>query len=92
MNHIIVVFKYDPPSESGYAYTVYTLPYLGNYVSCDFRRAKLLANETQGGGEGYEVELRQWRAYYFASDGGDGFHCKDGHLKFIVLPAPRRGG
>ncbi|PON71393.1 Cupredoxin [Trema orientale] len=83
-----LVFKYDPPSNSSFAYGVYLLENLGSYLSCNFTSAELLANSTQGVGDGFEVSLSQWRPYYFASYGDDGYHCDDGHMKFFAVPWP----
>lgn len=82
------MFKYDPPSDNGFAYGVYLLPNLASYISCNFTSAQLLANATQGIGDGFEVSLSQWRPYYFASYGDDGHHCDDGHMKFFSVPWP----
>ncbi|KAF3453622.1 hypothetical protein FNV43_RR04063 [Rhamnella rubrinervis] len=83
-----LVFKYDPPSNSTSAYNIYLLPYLLSFTECDLSNAELLANSTQGGGKGFEVVLDQWRPYYFASGGDDGYHCKDGLMKFFAVPWP----
>ncbi|PON36876.1 Cupredoxin [Parasponia andersonii] len=85
-----MVFKYNPPRNNASAYTVYLLPNLWSYITCDFRKAKLLANPKQGGGQsGFVVELNQWRPYYFASNGDNGNHCDDGLMKFFAVPWPR---
>ncbi|KAL5777854.1 hypothetical protein ACOSP7_010780 [Xanthoceras sorbifolium] len=83
-----LVFKYDPPSESSSAVDLYWMPDLYSYMTCDFSRAKLLADATQGSGEGFTVAMNQWRPYYFASGQGDGLYCKDG-MKFFAVPWPR---
>ena len=78
---IFSVFKYKP------THNVYSLPNLGSFIKCDFRGAKLLASATQGGGGGYEFTLQTlWRPLYFASDVGT--DCKDGLMKFFVVPLP----
>ncbi|GMY28594.1 blue copper protein 1a-like [Fagus crenata] len=84
-----LVFKYVPPSDTSFAPSVYLLPDLWSYIRCDFKRAKLLANPTQGSGEGFEFVLNQWRPYYFASSGHNGFHCSAGLMKFFAVPWPR---
>ncbi|KAB1220391.1 hypothetical protein CJ030_MR3G009851 [Morella rubra] len=85
-----LVFKYAPPSDSSsHAYSVYVLPDLWSYITCDFRRAKLLANERQGSGEGFVVVLNMWRPYYFASGGQNGALCSEGLMKFFAVPLPR---
>ncbi|KAI5354554.1 hypothetical protein PRUPE_1G441800 [Prunus persica] len=80
-----LVFKYE--NDSGYS--VYQLPNLWSYIKCDFSKAKLLASETQGTGEGFKVELTEWRPSYFASSGKDGKNCKDGLMKLFAVPLPR---
>ncbi|KAK9946581.1 hypothetical protein M0R45_012038 [Rubus argutus] len=84
-----LVFKYDPPSANNPGYSVYLLPNFWSYVTCDFSKAKLLAGANQGGGEGFKVELNQWRPYYFASGDKDGYNCKDGLMKLFAVPLPR---
>lgn len=81
------VFKYDPPSNSSSDYSIYLLPYLWSFAECDLSNAELLANATQGGGNGFEVNLDQWRPYYFASGGN---LCKDGLMKFYAVPWPQQ--
>lgn len=83
------VFKYDPPSNSTSAYSVYLLPYLWSFTECDLSNAELLANTTQGGGNGFEVVLDQWKPYYFTSGGDDSNYCKVGLMKFYAVPWPR---
>ncbi|KAK9911462.1 hypothetical protein M0R45_035370 [Rubus argutus] len=83
-----LVFKYDPPSKTNSGYSVYLLPNFGSYMTCDFSKAKILASETGGDGEGFKVELNQWRPYYFASGNEDGYNCKDGLMKFFAVPLP----
>ncbi|GMN18824.1 hypothetical protein TIFTF001_045077 [Ficus carica] len=70
-------------------YSVYLLPNLHSYITCDFSDAKQLADPKLGGGLGFVVELNQWRPYYFASNGGNGRHCDDGLMKFFAVPGPR---
>ncbi|KAJ4701811.1 Plastocyanin-like domain protein [Melia azedarach] len=83
-----LVFKYEPPSNDSSPLDVYLLPNLYSYLTCDFTRAKLVADPNQGGGEGFAVVLNQWRPYYFASSQGYGAYCKNG-MKFFVVPFPR---
>ncbi|XWS14654.1 hypothetical protein CRYUN_Cryun35bG0027800 [Craigia yunnanensis] len=78
-----LVFKY----ENTPAHSVYLLPNLWSYLTCDFSKAKLLANPTQGKGDGFTFVLNQWRVFYFAS--AEGNDCKDGLMKLIVVPWPR---
>ncbi|KAH7840213.1 hypothetical protein Vadar_014204 [Vaccinium darrowii] len=85
-----LVFKYDPPSETTPPHNVYLLPNLGSFIKCDFKGAKLLANATQGSGSGFEYTLmKMWRPLYFASSEGNGADCKEGMMKFFVVPLPR---
>ncbi|KAK3231468.1 hypothetical protein Dsin_003349 [Dipteronia sinensis] len=83
-----LVFKYQPPSESSSAVDLYWMPDLYSYMTCDFSRATLLADATQGSGAGFTVALDQWRPYYFASGPSNGLNCKDG-MKFFAVPWPR---
>ena len=83
------VFKYPSPKNARSVYSVYLLPNLWSYVTCDFSQAKLLADHKQGGGQGFAVALNQWQPFYFASNGGSGRHCKDGLMKFAAVPLPR---
>ncbi|GLT57901.1 hypothetical protein SLA2020_308380 [Shorea laevis] len=76
-----LVFKYEPP------HNVYLLPNLWSYLTCDFSKAKLLANPKQGRKDGFAVVINQWRPYYFASGQGD--DCKIGMMKFVAVPWPR---
>ncbi|PSS31398.1 Early nodulin-55-2 like [Actinidia chinensis var. chinensis] len=87
-----LVFKYEPPSETTPPHNVYLLPNLWSYANCDFSGANLLADAAEGGGNGFEFTLtRPWRPQYFASSGGaDAADCKDGLMKFFVVPLPRR--
>jgi len=85
------VFKYDPPSDTNtHPHSVYLLPNLWSFLKCDLSRAKLVASETQGGGDGFEFVLKSWQPHYFACGGGAGFHCNNGTMKFFVMPMFRR--
>ncbi|KAK8683841.1 hypothetical protein V6N13_039887 [Hibiscus sabdariffa] len=79
----MAVFKYDNAT----AHSVYMLPNLWSYLVCDFSQAKLLSNPAEGGGDGFEFVLNQWRVFYFAS--GEGNDCEDGLMKLVVVPWPR---
>ncbi|KAK0577470.1 hypothetical protein LWI29_033358 [Acer saccharum] len=83
-----LVFKYGAPSKSSSAVDVYLMPDLYSYMTCDFRRAKLLAGARQGSGVGFTVALNQWRPYYFACSQSHGLYCKRG-MKFFAVPSPR---
>lgn len=86
--NIVAVFKYDPPSDPQFAYSIYLLQNMASYISCDFSGAQLLANATEGAGDGFEVELSEWSPYYLASYGDDGSHCNDGLMKVMAVPWP----
>ncbi|XP_059635591.1 uncharacterized protein LOC132277759 [Cornus florida] len=89
--HWRYVFKYDPPSENSPPHTVYLLPNMGSFINCDFRSAQLLANVTQGSGDGFGFVLtNNWRPLYFACGEEDGKNCKEGLMKFFAVPLPRR--
>ncbi|XP_023007478.1 extensin-like isoform X3 [Cucurbita maxima] len=86
----ILVFKYDRPNSSTPPHNVYLLPNMQSFNKCDFRRAKLVANLTQGSGNGFNFVLKQQKAYYFACGEGIGFHCNIGSMKFSITPQSRR--
>ncbi|XWS39983.1 hypothetical protein CRYUN_Cryun18bG0101200 [Craigia yunnanensis] len=81
-----LVFKYDPPSNTTFPHSVYLFPDLWTYLNCDLKRAKMIANATQGGGDGFEFVLERWKPYYFACGERNGFHCKVGGMRFMVVP------
>ncbi|KAA8528570.1 hypothetical protein F0562_035925 [Nyssa sinensis] len=87
-----LVFKYDPPSDATPPHTVYLLPNLWSFMRCDFSRAQLLANTTQGSGDGFEFVLSNWRPLYFACGEDNGINCKEGMMKFFVVPLRRLQG
>ncbi|KAI9180389.1 hypothetical protein LWI28_004301 [Acer negundo] len=62
---LLVMFKYDPPSQPLFHHSVYLLPNMCSYMACDLSRAKLIANTTQGDGEGFKFVLKRWQPYYF---------------------------
>nr|XP_043638583.1 uncharacterized protein LOC122609700 [Erigeron canadensis] len=81
-----LVFKYDPPSENNtHPHSVYLLPNLWSFITCDLRWAKQVAKTNQGAGEGFEFVLNKWKPYYFACGESNGFHCKNG-MKFFAMP------
>ena len=87
---LITVFKYDPPTPNTYPHSVYLLPNLQSFIKCDLRNAIKLGNATQGAGEGFEFVLkRPWQPHYFACGEHDGIHCKNGTMKFFVMPIYR---
>ncbi|KAH1030783.1 hypothetical protein J1N35_042957 [Gossypium stocksii] len=85
-----LVFKYDPPSNTTFPHSVYLLPHLKSFLNCDLRKAKMIANPTQGSGNGFEFVLKKWKPYYFACGERNGFHCKVGLMKFAVVSPLRR--
>ncbi|KAI9181705.1 hypothetical protein LWI28_017700 [Acer negundo] len=86
----VLVFKYDPPSKSPFKHSVYLLPNMWSYLTCDLSKAKLIATTTQGSGEGFKFVLKKWKPYYFACGEHEGIHCRDGGMKFFVMPMLRR--
>ncbi|KAL4319663.1 hypothetical protein GQ457_18G016600 [Hibiscus cannabinus] len=78
-----LLIHYDPPSSTNFPHSVYLFPDLLSYLNCNFKRAKMIANPTQGGGNGFKFVLKRWRAYYFAC--GE----RDGGMRFTVVPLYR---
>ncbi|KAH9695707.1 Phytocyanin domain-containing protein [Citrus sinensis] len=72
----VLVFKYDAPNDTVFPHSVYQLPNLWSYLRCDLSRAKMIAN--------------RWLPYYFACGEHGGLHCREGRMKFMVLPLLRR--
>lgn len=83
------VFKYDPPNGTTFPHSVYMLPNMWSFLKCDLRKAKQVATVAQGGGKGFEFVLKNWWPHYFACGEHDGLHCKDGVMKFLVMPLLR---
>ncbi|GMI88218.1 hypothetical protein HRI_002491100 [Hibiscus trionum] len=81
-----LVFKYDPPSNGTFPHSVYLFPDRWSYLNCNLKRAKMIANATQGGDDGFEFVLNKWIPYYFACGEHNGIHCKIGGMKFMVVP------
>ncbi|KAI3465392.1 hypothetical protein Pfo_022055 [Paulownia fortunei] len=84
-----LVFKYAPPSSQSRPHSVYLLPNLYSFVTCDFSQGKLLSNPSEADGNGFLYVLNQWRPHYFASGEGNGNDCKEGMMKFFAIPLPR---
>ncbi|GAU36148.1 hypothetical protein TSUD_316770 [Trifolium subterraneum] len=84
-----LVFKYPPKGNSKVVPSVYLLPNMWSYMTCEFRGAKLLGSEFQGAGEGLKIELNEMKPYYFASDEGNAYDCIAGLTKFIAVPSTR---
>ncbi|XP_028757683.1 uncharacterized protein LOC114716790 [Neltuma alba] len=81
-----LVFKYPPPAKWSAAPSVYLMPDLWSFVTCDFKEAKLVGRPTEGSGEGFEFQLNRWQPYYFASADGSGYDCIAGLTKFVATP------
>ncbi|KAJ3695861.1 hypothetical protein LUZ60_001238 [Juncus effusus] len=81
-----LVFKYDPPSNTTHAHSVYLMRSLKSYTACNLKTAIMVANITQGGGSGFEFVLKKRKHHYFVCGERDGLHCTIGNMKFIVLP------
>ncbi|KAK1358803.1 Phytocyanin domain-containing protein [Heracleum sosnowskyi] len=86
-----LVFKYDPPSNTTYPHSVYQLRNYRSFMNCDLRKAKRLASVTQGAGIGFELVLKNKKPYYLSCGEHNGIHCKDGLMKFLVIPLIRWG-
>ncbi|EEF40485.1 uncharacterized protein LOC8283277 [Ricinus communis] len=86
-----LVFKYDLPKDnSTHPHSVYLLPDLWSFLTCNLTEAVMIADGSQGGGNGFEFVLNKWQPYFFACGGGEGIHCNLGKMKFYVLPLLRR--
>ncbi|XP_058781207.1 uncharacterized protein LOC131655340 [Vicia villosa] len=84
-----LVFKFPPRGNSTIVPSVYLLPNMWSYMTCEFRGAKLLGSAVQGVGEGLKIELNQLKPYYFASAEGNAYDCIAGLTKFIAVPSTR---
>ncbi|KAK3195703.1 hypothetical protein Dsin_027013 [Dipteronia sinensis] len=73
-----------------FKHSVYLLPNMWSYLTCDLSKAKLIATPTQGSGQGFKFVLKKWKPYYFACAEHEGIHCRDGGMKFFVMPMLRR--
>jgi hypothetical protein len=83
------VFKYDPPTDNTtIPHNVYLLPNHWSFLNCNFTGAQILADVTQGGGDGFAFVLKEWKPHYFACGVHDGAHCSFGQMKFFVVPCP----
>ncbi|KAI3451787.1 hypothetical protein Pfo_008452 [Paulownia fortunei] len=85
----ISIFKYAPPSNESRPHSVYLLPNLYSFVTCDISQGRLLSNPSEADGNGFLYVLNQWRPHYFASGEGNGNDCKEGMMKFFAIPLPR---
>jgi hypothetical protein len=87
---IVAVFKYDPPVDNNsIPHSVYLLQNYESFEKCNLKGAKLLADVTKGGGDGFEFVLEKCEPHYFACGVHEGAHCKFGQMKFAVVPLPR---
>ncbi|KAG4917394.1 hypothetical protein JHK85_055675 [Glycine max] len=84
--HCNNVFKYDAPNATSFPHSVYMFKSFGSFLKCDIKKAKMLANPTQGSGEGFKFVLKKWQPHYFACGERNGFHCNNGTMKFAVMP------
>ncbi|CAL1389404.1 unnamed protein product [Linum trigynum] len=86
-----LVFKYEMPADnSSRPHSVYQLPDLRSFLRCDVSKGKMLANWTDGAGEGFEFVMDKWQPYFFACGEANGIHCNIGKMKFFVIPFLRR--
>ncbi|KAL5982396.1 hypothetical protein ACLOJK_016467 [Asimina triloba] len=81
-----LVFKYDPPNTAKHPHNVLLLKNRKSYRSCDVQNARIVADETQGGGSGFEFVLGDRKRYFFACGMKNGVHCMFGNMKFYVSP------
>ncbi|OIW10171.1 hypothetical protein TanjilG_27922 [Lupinus angustifolius] len=84
-----LVFKYDAPNATTFPHSVYMFSNYWSFLKCEVKKAKMLANPTQGAGEGFQFVLNKWKPYYFACGEKNGFHCNNGLMKFGVMPTLR---
>ncbi|XP_054779358.1 uncharacterized protein LOC129287195 [Prosopis cineraria] len=84
-----LLFKYDAPNATTFPHSVFMFSNLRSFLNCDLKRAKMVANPAQGGGEGFRFVIKKWKPHYFACGERNGFHCRDGLMKFAVFPMIR---
>ncbi|CDP07616.1 unnamed protein product [Coffea canephora] len=84
-----LVFRYPPPNDTVKPHSVYLLPNLYSFLTCDFKAATLVAPPNQGGGDGFSYTLSRVRPNYFASGEGNGDDCTKGLMKFAAIPLYR---
>lgn len=86
---VVAVFNYDPPVDNNsIPHNVYLLQNHESFEKCNLKGAKLLADVTEGGGDGFEFVLKKCKPYYFACGMHEGVHCSLGQMKFVVEPLP----
>ena len=87
---VLAVFKYDAPVDNNsIPHNVFLLRNHESFEKCNLEGAKMLANVTDGGGDGFEFVLKKHKPHYFACGMHEGAHCRIGQMKFIVKPLPR---
>lgn len=79
------MFKYDPPNGTNIPHNVVLFNNIHDYDACNINKSTLLANVTQGAGEGFRIRLLNLTPYYFACGIHEGFHCRNGTMKFTVI-------
>lgn len=79
-----LVFKYHPPTANSFTHNVYLLKNKLHYKACLIVGGRLLANATQGTGDGFCYKLTSPKHYYFACGIGNGTHCEQGFMNFGV--------
>ncbi|XP_058735425.1 uncharacterized protein LOC131607438 [Vicia villosa] len=84
-----LVFKYDAPNATTFPHSVYIYSSWRSFVKCDVKKAKMVANHTQGVGEGFKFVLNKWKPYYFSCGEKNGLHCNIGQMKFSIMPMMR---
>ncbi|OWM83750.1 uncharacterized protein LOC116205591 [Punica granatum] len=86
-----LVFKYAAPSENNtHPHSVYLFNDFWSFRRCNLKRATMLANTSDGAGDGFKFVLaRTWKPYYFACGASNGFHCTNGNMKFFIMPRIR---
>ena len=81
---VCAVFKYHPPTTNSFTHNVYLLKNKLHYKACLIVGGRLLANATQGTGDGFCYKLTSPKHYYFACGIGNGTHCEQGFMNFGV--------
>ncbi|XP_030445343.2 uncharacterized protein LOC115667960 [Syzygium oleosum] len=86
-----LVFKFDPPSDNNtHPHSVYVFQNFWSYMRCDLKSATMMANVSDGAGDGFEFTLSQkWKFYFFACGESSGLHCSTGKMRFSVVSLPR---
>ncbi|KAL5982394.1 hypothetical protein ACLOJK_016465 [Asimina triloba] len=61
-----LVFMYDPPSNGTFPHSVYQFKNFKSFMRCDLNQSTVVADVTQGGGEGFKFVLKDRKPYFFA--------------------------